>query len=443
MNSKEIIKSITREMDNPRGGIEERIELDIRRHRKGWGRLVLSDEQGKPCANAKIKLTQTKHEFLFGANLFKLHDFQSEAQNRAFETYFKRVFNHGTIPFYWDTLEPEQGKPRYGADSAVIARRPPTDMAVNWCLDNGIRPKGHWLFCDNFVPSWIPKNTKELMVLIEKRIADLAGRYGETVTIWDAVNEAFSYPRWFTKIGWSCVPQDYVYKVFKIAEKYFPEYTELCYNDGQNIAYQPFHYDNSPMHLLCRSLLDRGVRLGGIGLQFHMYAKVEEVASGGCAHCYFDPTYHFNVLDQYARLGIPIHITEVSLPTYPELPRAEGEELQAYLLRKFYRMWFSHEKMESVVWWNMCDKTAFGAESDFDAGLIGKDMDEKPAYKVLDRLINQEWHTETVVETDADGVADWNGFYGDYDMEITVDGKRVERKTVLSKNSCNEYRLTI
>ncbi|NMA46624.1 MAG: glycoside hydrolase family 10 [Lentisphaerae bacterium] len=444
MNSRELMDSVTRDMDHPRGGIEERIELDIQRHRKGWGRFVLSDSQGKPIQNAKLKFTQTKHEFLFGSNLFKLCDFPTKKQNDLYEKLFKKVFNIATLPFYWDTLEPEPGKLRYSRRSPPIARRPPTDLAVDWCLENGIRPKGHWLFCDNFVPAWLPQNAKELMVLLEKRIAQLAERYGEKVTLWDAVNEAFSYPRWFhPRIAWSVVPQDYVYQVFKLAEKYFPNYVELCYNDGNHIAYQPFHYDNSPMYLLCKSLLDRGARLGGIGIQFHMYGSLESMGVGKSNHFYFDPVRQFRVLDQYARLGLPLHMTETSLPTYAELPRKEAEDFQAKLLRHFYRIWFSQEKMESIVWWNLVDKTAYGAESDYDSGLLSKDMEEKPAYQMLDRLINQEWHTECTVKTDENGVADWNGFYGDYDLEITAGRSKSKRKTSLSKHSYNEYRITL
>jgi len=444
MNSRELMDSVTRDMDHPHGGIEERIELDIRRHRKGWGRFVLSDSEGKPVRNAKLKFTQSKHEFLFGSNLFKLRDFPTKKQNEAYEALFKKVFNIATVPFYWDTLEPEPGKFRYSRNIPPIARRPPTDLAVDWCLENGIRPKGHWLFCDNFVPAWLPKNSKELMVLLEKRIAQLAERYGGKVTLWDAVNEAFSYPRWFHKsIPWSVVPQDYVYQVFKLAEKYFPNYTELCYNDGNHVAYQPFHYDNSPMYLLCKSLLDRGARLGGIGIQFHMFGALEHMGVGKEGHFYFDPVHQFNVIDQYARLGLPIHITEISLPTYPELPRKAAEEFQAKLLRHFFRIWFSQEKMESIVWWNLCDKTAYGSENDYDAGLLGKDMGEKPAYRMLDSLVNHEWHTECTVETNENGIADWNGFYGDYDLEISAGRTKTKQKTSLSKHSCNEERISL
>jgi hypothetical protein len=62
---------------------------------------------------------------------------------------------------------------------------------------------------------------------------------------------------------------------------------------------------------------------------------------------------------------------------------------------------------------------------------------------MLDRLINQEWHTECTVKTDENGVADWNGFYGDYDLEITAGRSKSKRKTSLSKHSYNEYRITL
>ena len=99
--------------------------------------------------------------------------------------------------------------------------------------------------------------------------------------------------------------------------------------------------------------------------------------------------------------------------------------------------------MESIIWWNLCDKTVCGSENDHDAGLVGKDMEQKPAYRALDCLVNHEWHTECAVAADENGVADWNGFYGDYDLEITVGRAKIKRKTSLSKHSCNEYRFTI
>ena len=48
------------------------------------------------------------------------------------------------------------------------------------------------------------------------------------------------------------------------------------------------------------------------------------------------------------------------------------------------------------------------------------DMSRKPAFDVLDRLINREWHTDVQLVSDENGYAYFEGFYGDY--EITAAG---------------------
>ncbi|MBR2434055.1 MAG: hypothetical protein IKB22_01145, partial [Lentisphaeria bacterium] len=99
--------------------------------------------------------------------------------------------------------------------------------------------------------------------------------------------------------------------------------------------------------------------------------------------------------------------------------------------------------MKSIVLWNFADNTAFGDENRFQAGIIDKNLNPKPAYMELDRLIHEEWHTETMVETDADGIADWNGFYGKYDVEIMVGRIKIKQKLQLSSDGCNELRMDI
>ena len=139
-------------------------------------------------------------------------------------------------------------------------------------------------------------------------------------------------------------------------------------------------------------------------------------------------------------LNIPLHMTETSFSTYPQLPRKKAEKLQADILHHFYRLWFSIPNMRSIVLWNFADNTAFGSENRFQAGILDKDLNPKPAYEELDRLIHEEWHTETMVETDERGIADWNGFYGHYDMEITVGRTVIKENFQLSSDGCNEIR---
>ncbi len=144
-------------------------------------------------------------------------------------------------------------------------------------------------------------------------------------------------------------------------------------------------------------------------------------------------------MDQLGKLNMPLHISEISLTTYPDLPRELAEEVQAQLLYNLYRVWFSQRNCASIVYWNMCDKTAFGSESRFDACLIDADFKEKPSYRMLDRLVNKDWHTETTIVTNADGDAEWNGFYGEYLLDIAG----CHHKVAMTPRSENEYTLVL
>ena len=86
------------------------------------------------------------------------------------------------------------------------------------------------------------------------------------------------------------------------------------------------------MYLLADRLLKRGVKLDGLGLQFHLYGKLEDAIRMEIKS-FFDPAHILQVLDQLGKLPLPLHISEISLPTYPELPRELAEEIQAQDVR--------------------------------------------------------------------------------------------------------------
>ena len=437
---KDSLKKLTRFFDHPKAGTWERIDLDIRRNRMGWGRLWLQDGRGNALKHRQINLRQTSHDFRFGCNAFKLKDFEEKEKNDAYEAYFKRIFNEAVVPLLWDSTEPEKGMLRYAADSCKMSRRPPADLVVEWCEQNHIAPKGHWLFCDNFVPKWLPRDWNEVMLLLEDRIAGIAERYGRRIRKWDVVNESLcSHPRRDPRIGDASVPPDYLWQIFKMAEKYLPRQSEFLYNDGGNQAFERFAHDSSPMFLLADRLLRRNAKLDGLGIQFHLLADKMEQFSREELCNYFDPAHHLRVLDQLGQLNLPLHISEISLTTFPELPREAAEEFQAQCLRNFYRIWFSHRNCNSIVYWNLCDQTAFGEENRWNACLIDGEFNEKPSYKMLDQLVNREWHTQTTLVTDENGEATWNGFYGEYELEIAGTKKKVS----LTPRGENEYKILL
>ena len=132
-NSREIVRQLMRKFEHPKAGTWERVDLDIRRNRMGWGTILLKDSAGTPLKNREIRIRQKNHDFKFGCNAFKLKDFAEKEKNAAYEEYFKRVFNEAVVPLLWDSTEPEQGKFRFAPDSPAMDRRPPADVVVEWC----------------------------------------------------------------------------------------------------------------------------------------------------------------------------------------------------------------------------------------------------------------------------------------------------------------------
>lgn len=363
----------------------------------------------------KVRVRQHDSPFHFGANLFKLDDYPLEELNRKYEDAFCALFNGATVPFYWRTLEPEQGRPRFGAHSVPIARRPPPDKVVKFCEERGLRMHGHtlvWCFRKWSVPDWLPENPEEAAPLWEKRIAEIAARYGTRIKRWDVLNEPVAFydrtPRGIR------MTDDYEAKAFAWAEKYFPDGTRFDVNEI-NPAWTSGGIDGwtdkmGDLTRLLERLLSARRRVGGIGLQFHVFsdADLARVLSGQI----YTPEILLNALDHYARFNLPVHVSEITL-TSPGNTSA-GLDAQALAARNFYRLWFSHAAVDSITWWNLADGGAAPGENKVCSGLLFDDMRPKPAYHVLHDIIRREWRTRTEGVTDADGCFRFRGFHGSH-----------------------------
>ena len=219
-----------------RAGIwKQRAADGIERYRKGNGRITVVDKDGVPVANAKIKLTQKSHEFRFGANIFMLDELETEEKNEKYKKYFSDVFNMATLPFYWDTLEPARGNPRYATDSAKVYRRPSPDRCIEFCEKHGIEPREHALAYDAFFPKWLyDASVDEVKRELERRYSEISERYADKIRTIEVTNE-MDWERGKTRFY---EEPDFVEWCFKLGEKYFPhnqlginEVTGLCWKD--------------------------------------------------------------------------------------------------------------------------------------------------------------------------------------------------------------------
>ena len=82
-------------------------------------------------------------------------------------------------------------------------------------------------------------------------------------------------------------------------------------------------------------------------------------------------------------------------------------------------------------------------ENYYYGGLVRFDMTPKPAYYAIKNLIEKKWHTETDVVTNKDGKASFKGFFGKYDVEITVGDKVITKEINLMKKGKREFKLEV
>lgn len=218
--------------DEQKEMVEKRVAEGIETYRKGDGRIKVIDKDGKPIVNAKLKLNQKSHEFRFGANLFMLDEMESAEKNEKYKKYFSDVFNMATLPFYWNTLEPERGKPRYAKDSPKVYRRPAPDLCMEFCEEHGIEPREHGLAYEHFFPKWLyDADVDEIKAELERRYAEISERYADRIPTIEVTNE-MEWPKGVTKFY---DEPEYIEYCFKLAEKYFPN-NQLCINEGTGLV---------------------------------------------------------------------------------------------------------------------------------------------------------------------------------------------------------------
>jgi len=437
-------QDVLKPFEEKREFMNDRVSAGIEANRKGFAFLSLVNGQGEAVRDAEVKITQKSHDFKYGANLFMLDEIQETEKNEQYKRFFIDAFNLATLPFYWNTLEPEMGKPRYAKDSPKIYRRPAPDLCLEFCETNGIEPKAHCLNYASLMPEWAKGSVTWEKQCLEKRFRELAERYSMRIPMWEVTNETY----WGGQLSTLYTQDDLVEWSFALAEKLFPA-NKLIINEAHSRVWSHewfFHHNRSPYYMQIERALLKGSRIDSIGMQFHMFYRRENELQQTAV--YYDPEQLYDVMDTYARLGKSLQITEVTIPAYSNA--AEDEEIQAQILRNLYSIWFSHPAMEAIIYWNLPDGYAYNAvpgdmtagENYFYGGLVRFDFTPKPAYLAIRNLFEKEWRTNLTLHTDS-GALSFKGFYGEYELEITAGGQKVTHTIHLSKERNRHFTITL
>lgn len=390
----------------------------IEQIRKASVSLTLLDAEGKPLpAGAAVHIEQTRHQFLFGCNIFKWHRCQSENDNRLYEQRFKDLFNYATLGFYWRNYEPQQGKTEAEHWKAVAA----------WCKDNGITTKGHPLFW-TIEPGWVGKLPQaQQQQLLFGRIGREAAEFAGSVDIWDVLNEpvvgisqgkersAVAVVNAYETLGTTKV----IFDAFMAAQKANPK-ALLILND----------FIVSPKYeAIIQDCLDKKTPIDIIGIQSHQHNDA------------WPAEKIWDVCQRFARFQKPLHFTENTFVSGPgkwedwQKTTPDGEQQQAKDAALFYTILFSHPAVEAITWWDLSDQ---GAWQRAPAGLIRDDMSPKPAYEALHKLIKGDWWTRTELKTDAQGKIALRGFLGQYAVRVKTADTVLTGSLTLDKNTASQ-----
>jgi GH35 family endo-1,4-beta-xylanase len=440
--------------------VQQAIDRNIEQYRKADARVELN-----LAAGTEVKVEQLSHEFIFGAHIFNFNQLGTTERNDRYKELFGAFFNSATIAFYWKKFELEDGKPRFRGEyrdteeywNSVADpkaephwRRPATDPVVEFCERKGVRLHGHPLVWGNnkwHYPEWLidglpafytsrravdkdsgyfpgmfdaytaeqlekmfPEFADEINARTARRIFEIANRYRGRIHSWDVVNESatdFEQNRMvpgsaLCKSVYGLMPGDYTYRSFKIADGVFPKSVLLNIND-YNL--RPCYPDQ------VRDLLERGCKVDIMGAQMHLFNPQAclDIADGKSNAQ--SPANVRETMERLSRAGLPIHLSEITI-TAPNNDE-RGQAIQAVMARNLYRLWFSVEKMMGITWWNVVDDCGAPGEPSV-SGLFSRDMEPKPAYHALNRLIHTEWKTNAEVAAGRDGRVEFRGFRGAY-----------------------------
>ncbi len=411
------------------GPTEEEIlagaDARIEKHRKADVVIVVERADGRPAPDVEVRIEQTRHDFLFGSNIFMLGKCRTPENNRAYEKYFSELLNYATAPFYWWGYETEEGKPDYAA----------TDRIIDWCRPRGIRIKGHPLMWNYVDPKWLPDDPVRVRRLQLDRIAACVERFRGRIDIWDVVNEVTEFTRpqclqnapRLTATTREIGTMEVVRQAFESARRANPHAT-LLIND--------YITDRRYADEVIAKLVDgEGKALyDAIGIQCHQH--------GGA----WTAQHTWEICERFAKFGVPLHFTEATIlsgelgwnlcatrPGFDWPSTLEGEKRQAREVVRFYTVLFSHPAVEAITWWDFVD----GCWQNAPAGFLRRDFSPKPAYHELLKLVKGKWWTRTGGRTDAQGRVRLRGFLGDYLARFTVAGRACERHFEIRKGEEN------
>jgi GH35 family endo-1,4-beta-xylanase len=404
----------------------------IRKIRMTDAEILVTDRAGRPLVGLPVSAVQTHSPFCWGEQLWQLDTlfrggFRDSDRARHFTRLFTGCLNSANCLSYW-TEAPRNDGPKHmefqGED-----RLDGFAAQVDWCLANGLTPKGHPVFwsLDKAYPEWLKRYPMETQwKFIEVRVRNLVARFRGKVKIWDVINEPMweAAPKHLPHRHWPHLESlddicEYVIPVLRWAREEDPDAAFLINDYGMEL--DPPGRDlrtGEGVPVTAKSQRDRFVALfqrlrgegaapDGLGMQAHTGAWIS-------------PSQQLAILDDFAGAGVPLHYTEFwadgSHLVRAGVAAEDVDKLRAGYIAQVMTVAFSHPSVASFsIWGDLVE--SFGFRQDHNScGLPSSSNRPTVVYETVRRLLREDFMTREDLVTDPHGRVRFRGFLGDYSL---------------------------
>jgi GH35 family endo-1,4-beta-xylanase len=372
------------------------------------GTLIIQTKPG-----AVVQVEQLRHEFWFGAAISsspfsgRLNPEDEKKYKEVFLDNFNAAVTENALK--WHAMERRRGRIDYSIVDAIL----------KWTDEHDIPLRGHCVFwgVPARVQNWLKQlDDEQLREALETRAMTIAARYRGRFAEYDLNNEMIHSNYYEQRLGPGITKKmaDWFIQGDPDARLFVNDYDILT---GRRL-------DDYIAHI--NGLLRNGVPIYGIGVQGHLHGES------------FNPDALRNALDELAKIGLPIRITEFNMPGQrsrffgkrnlkltPEQERAKAKALTDY-----YRICFEHPAVHGILMWGFWQ----GANWIPQSSLYKRDWTPTPAADAYRDLVFEQWWTKWKGRADAGGQCRIDAFYGKH--RVTANG---QHKIVdLKKNAGTE-----
>ena len=383
---------------------------NIKNIRMGDFKVVVKDKEGNVIPDADVNFDMFESAIPLGSCIN-----ETTVKKEAEQTNLSKYFNGGVVEHHmkWGPYEEDNGE--YARKIVEVAR----NLGMIYLrghvmiMDYAKTPSGTRLLPDDLVENFDNVDFADLR--IKDWIYNISDKFAGEIYEWDVVNEALvPYMEPHQKSVYNCQGTGYYDKIFKWAREVNPS-SRLFFTEGGRAM---THYQ------LFTTLLDEVSKnenyFDAIGLQSHLSTS------------WRTPEELMAMYDElHTRYNTQLALTEYTMNTGTEI-------FDANFTRDFFISALSKDYITGICLWNFQrgnKNTACMMNADYTLTKAGEQL--------LDVFYNKMWTHNEKATTDANGEGTIRGYYGNYDVTVTHNGKTKTVMAAFRKGYDNVLEITI